>query len=164
MDAIECLKTRRSVRNFSDKEIPEDAINEIIDAGRLAPTANNLQPWEFVVVTDKPVKKKIADITDGGKFIAEAPLCFFVISKDIKHYLEDGSAATQNIMLSAWARGIGTCWVAGDKKPYAGKILEILGVPAGYKLVSMIAAGYPKSMPGAVNKRGLGEVMHKEKF
>jgi len=121
MDAIECLKTRRSVRSFADKEIPANVIEDIIDAGRLAPTANNLQPWEFIVVTDKETRKKIAALTDWGKFIAEAGACIVVLSKDTKYYIEDGSAATQNIMLAAWAHGIGTCWVAGDKKAYAAR-------------------------------------------
>lgn len=164
MDAMECLKTRRSVRNFSGKGIPKDALEDITDAGRLAPTANNLQPWEFIAVTDKETRKKIAATTDWGKFIAEAAACVVVLSKDTKYYIEDGSAATQNIMLAAWARGIGTCWVAGDKKAYAGKILEMLGVPAGYKLVSLIAAGYPKAKPGAASKRALKEVLHCEKW
>ena len=164
MDAIECLKTRRSVRSFADKEIPGNVIEDMIDAGRLAPTANNLQPWEFIVIIDKETRKKIAAATDWGKFIAEAAACIVVLSKDTKYYIEDGSAATQNIMLAAWAHGIGTCWVAGDKKAYAEKILEMLGVPPGCKLVSLVAAGYPKSKPGTSGKRGLSEVMHKEKF
>ena len=164
MDAIECLKTRRSVRSFADREIPGNVIEDIIDAGRLAPTANNLQPWEFIVVTDKETRKKIAALTDWGKFIAEAGACIVVLSKDTKYYIEDGSAATQNIMLAAWAHGIGTCWVAGDKKAYAGKILETLGAPPGYKLVSLIAAGYPRSTPGAAAKRALKEVLHREKW
>jgi len=167
MDAIECLKTRRSVRSFEEKKIPADVIEDIIDAGRLAPTANNLQPWEFIVATDKETRKKIAALTDWGKFIAEAAACIAVLSKDAKYYIEDGSAATQNIMLAAWAHGIGTCWVAGDKKAYAGKILEVLGVPPGYKLVSLVAAGYPRSKPdtaGTAGKRGLSDVMHGEKW
>jgi nitroreductase len=67
-------------------------------------------------------------------------------------------------MLAAWAHGIGTCWVAGDKKAYAGKILEMLGAPLGYKLVSLIAAGYPKVQPGTAGKRALKEVLHRGKW
>jgi len=132
-----------------------------------SPTANNAQPWEFIVVTDKSVRRKIAGITNYGKFIADSPACIVVVSKDTKYYLEDGSAATENIMLAAWARGVGTCWVAGDKKPYAAEILDAVGAPAGegYRLVSLIAAGYPRTgAGGGAGKRKLEEVMHMEKF
>ena len=164
MDAMECLKTRRSVRNFLADEVPQNVIEDMIDAGRLAPTANNVQPWEFIAVTDKAMRKKLADTTDWGKFIANAPVCVVVVCKETKYYLEDGSAATENIMLAARAYGVGTCWVAGDKKPYAGKILGILGVPSGYKLISLIAVGYPKSEPTLHGKRNLKEILHWEKY
>ena len=165
MDAMECLRTRRSIRNFLDKEVPKEVIEDVIDAGRLAPTANNVQPWEFIVVTDKEMRKNLANVTDWGKFIADAPVCVVVVCKETKYYLEDGSAATENIMLAARAYGVGTCWVAGDKKPYAGKILDMLGVPSDYKLISLIAAGYPRVEADAPHgKRNLKEVLHREKF
>jgi nitroreductase len=165
MDAMECLRARRSVRNFLDKDVPKEIIENMIDAGRLAPTANNLQLWDFIVITGKDIKKRIAGIANYGKFIADAPVCVAVLCKETKYYLEDGSAATENIMLAARAHGIGTCWVAGDKKPYADKILDILQVPAGYKLISLIAAGYPGTKEVArERKRNLKEVLHWEKF
>ncbi|MCX7661205.1 MAG: nitroreductase family protein, partial [Candidatus Omnitrophica bacterium] len=76
------------------------------------------------------------------------------------------SAATQNILLTSWYFGIGSCWVAGDKKPYAENIREIVGVPLGFKLVSLIALGYPadKKDKSAVNKRLLKELIHWERF
>jgi len=163
MDAMECLRTRRSIRNFLDKEVPKEVIEEMIDAGRLAPTANNVQPWEFIVITDKEMRRKLANTTDWGKFIADAPVCVVVVCKETKYYLEDGSAATENIMLAARAHNVGTCWVAGDKKPYAGKILDMLGVPSGYKLISLIATGYPRSEP-TPDKRNLKEALHREKY
>ena len=85
------------------------------------------------------------------------------VIKDAKYYLEDGSAATENILLAAEEYGVGSCWVAGDKKRYTAEILELVGVPTGYKLVSLIALGYPKSKPMS-EKRGLKEVIHWEKF
>jgi nitroreductase len=113
----------------------------------MSPSAVNIQPWEFIVVTDPETRKKIADLTDYGKFIANAPVCIAVFCKDTKYYLEDGSAATMAILLAAWSYGLGTCWVAGDKKHYAEPIRQLLGVPEGYKLVSLIAMGYPAEQP-----------------
>lgn len=137
------IKTRRSIRKYKKKEIPDEIIKQIIDCARLAPSANNLQPWLFVVVKNKSLKQQIAEITDYGKFIQDADCCIAVFCKNTKYYLEDGSAATENILLSAWYFGIGSCWVAGDKKPYAEKIRGILGLKEDYKLVSLISLGYP---------------------
>ena len=163
MEAIETLKTRRSVRAFKVDPVPKDLIEDLVDCGRLAATARNEQPWEFVVVTDAAMRRRIADASDYGKFIADAPVCVVVLCKDTKYYLEDGSAATQNILLAAHAHGLGACWVAGDKKPYAGKIRELVGAPQGYKLVASVAIGYPAggSKPA---KRALSEVLHWEQF
>ena len=162
-EVIKLLKERRSIRKYQKKEVPEDIIKGIIDCARFAPTAINIQPWEFIVITEEEMRKKIADITDYGKFIAEAPVCVAVFCKDTKYYLEDGSAATTYILLAAKAYGLGSCWVAGDKKYYAEDIRKLLGVPDGYKLVSLISIGYPAENP-VKGKRSLEEVFHKERW
>ncbi|MGB9620689.1 MAG: nitroreductase family protein [Armatimonadota bacterium] len=163
MDAIECLKTRRSVRSFQMGSIDRAVLEDIVDCGRLAATAINIQPWQFVVVTDAAMRRKIASITDYGKFIAEAPCCIAVFCEKVKYYLEDGSAATQNMLLAANAHGLGSCWVAGDKKPYCAEIARLLGVPDSHTLVSLVAIGYPASVPSPP-KKALSEVLHWEKF
>jgi nitroreductase len=163
MDAIDVLKTRRSVRTYKGEPVPAKIIEDIIDCGRLAATANNGQPWEFVVVTDPDIRRKIATITDYGKFIADAPVCVVVLCRDTKYYLEDGSAATENILLAAHAHGLGSCWVAGDKKPYAGEIGRLVGAPQGYKLVSLIPMGYSAESPEK-SKRPLSDVLRWEKY
>lgn len=163
MESLRVLKERRSIRRYQKKEVPKDIIEDIIDCARFAPSAINIQPWEFIVITDKKMREKIADITDYGKFIKEAPVCVAVFCKDTKYYLEDGSAATTYILLAAKSYGLGTCWVAGDKKFYSEKIRELLGVPKKYKLISLISIGYPDEEP-QVGKRELKEVLHWEKW
>jgi nitroreductase len=163
MDAIEVLKTRRSVRAYKREPIPKAIIEEIIDCGHLAASANNSQPWEFVVVTNPDLLRRIAKTTDFGGFIADAPASVVVLCRDTKYYLEDGSAATENILLAARAHGLGSCWVAGDKKPYAAEICRLVGAPAGCKLVSLIPIGYPAENPEPT-KRKLSEVLHWEKY
>jgi nitroreductase len=86
-----------------------------------------------------------------------------VLCKDTKYYLEDGSAATQNILLAARAHGLGSCWVAGDKKPYASDICRLVGAPPIYKLVSLIPIGNPAEIPEQP-KRPLADVLHWEKY
>lgn len=163
MDAIECLKTRRSVRAYERKAVPGEILEDLVDCGRLAASAINVQPWAFVVVTDADTKRQLADITDHGSFIAQAAACIAVFCLDRKYYLEDGSAATQNILNAARAHGLGACWVAGDKKPYAPEIGKLLGLPEDYKLVSLVSVGYPAEIPSPA-KKPLAEVLHWNKF
>lgn len=163
MDAIEALKTRRSVRQYKPDPVPREVLEDLVDCGRLAATAVNAQPWEFVVVTDATLRRRIAETTDHGPFIADAAACIVVLCKDCKYYLEDGSAATQNILVAARAHGLGSCWVAGDKKPYADAIREMVGAPAGYRLVSLIPVGFPAHV-APPPKRPLKDVLHWDRF
>ena len=164
MDALEALRTRRSCRRFAARTVPKELIQQVVDAGRLAATARNEQPWEFVVVTDPAVRRDIAAMSEYGKFIADAPVCIAVLSKDTKYYLEDGAAATQNILVAAHALGLGACWVAGDKKPYAPKVAKRLGAPAEVRLVALVALGWPEGDLPSPGKRALEDVLHWETF
>ncbi|HPY59720.1 MAG TPA: nitroreductase family protein [Methanospirillum sp.] len=149
------IKSRRSVRTFTDKPISEEIIKETLECGRLAPTAMNLQPWLLGVITDRDLLKKVADITDHGKFIADAAACFVVCGdKKAKYYLEDCCAATMNMITCLQGFGVGTCWVAGDKKEYGVDICKHLEIPGEYSLVSLIPAGYPKEVEVPKKKPG----------
>ncbi len=166
MDLIELIKKRRSVREFVNKPVSQEILEKIADAARFSPTARNVQPWEFIAVRDKEMLKEIAAITEHGKFIADAGACLVVFSQETKYFLEDCSAATQTVMLAAAALGIGSCWVAGDKKHYAGQFNLLLGVPSNFRRVSIIALGYPFSdkVFRIADKRALRDVLHWERF
>ena len=84
MDALEALKTRRSVRSYKPDAVPAKIVEDIIDCGRLAATARNEQPWEFVAVTRADTRRTLSEITEFGKFIAQAPVCLVVFCKDTK--------------------------------------------------------------------------------
>ena len=163
MDAIECLKTRRSIRQYLADAIDTAILEDIADCGRMAATAINIQPIHIVIVTNAELKAAIANTTDHGKFMANAPACVIVLSEDTKYYMEDGCAATQNILLAAKAHGLGSCWIAGDKKQYADSIRKMLGAPDGFKLISIIAIGKAAAVP-APAKKPLKEVLHWDKF
>jgi nitroreductase len=163
MDAIECMKTRRSIRAYLDKPVAREVIEDIVDCGRLAASAINMQPWKFIAVTDSAMRKKIADISDHGKFIEQAAVCIAVFCQDGKYYLEDGSAATQNMLNAARAHGLGSCWVAGDKKAYAPVIRDLLSLPADYKLISLVAIGYAAEERNP-EKKPLSQVLHWERY
>lgn len=164
MDFFEVVKNRKSVREYSDKEIKKELIEKIIDAGRLAATARNEQPWEFVATSDKEILKKICGMCPNGPFIKDASYLIAVFSKDTKYYIEDSSAATENMLLAIEALGLGGCWVAGDKKDYAEAVRKIFNAPGGYKLVSMITVGYPEKEEKPRPKRSLKDVLRWEKY
>jgi len=164
MQTLEALKSRRSSRSFTVQPIATELLEKIIDCARLAPTARNVQPWEFIVVSNKETLKKLGALAENGSFISECASCIAVFCSETKYYLEDGCAATENILISAAGLGVDSCWVAGDKKPYCEEIRQILAVPAGYKLVSLIALGYAAAAVSAAPKRALKEVLHWEKF
>ncbi len=165
-DLLKLLKIRRSVRVFQDKNISKDKLEEIVDTARFAPTARNVQPWEFVVIMDKSRLAEIANLGQNAKFMAKAAACIAVFSADTNYFLEDGSAATCNILLAATALGIGSCWIAGDKKPYCQQVSSLLKAPTGLKLISLIALGYPQEENAfkIAEKRAIEELLHWEKF
>ena len=164
METLNAMAERRSSRSYQTREVPRDLLERIVDAGRLAATARNEQPWEFIVVTDAALRRSIADVTEYGKHIAEAPTCVAVFCRDTKYYLEDGSAATQNMLVAAASLGVQSCWVAGDKKDYVKDVSRLLGVPVGFRLVSLVALGYEKTAPPRVSKRALDQVIHWDTF
>ncbi len=170
MEFFECIKMRRSIRQYSDRSLFMDDIEKIVDAGRLAATARNEQPWEFIVITNRDRLLELgAIVSPNGALVKGAAAAIVVLCRDTKYYLEDGSAATENMLLAATALGIGSCWIAGDKKDYCQKVLEFCSVPPGLsmKLVSIVALGYPEDASAFDTekpKRRLDEVLHIDRF
>lgn len=147
------IKSRHSVRKFKPDPVEDLVIRDAIECASLAPSARNIQPWLFGVIKDKEMLKKIANLADNGKFIADCSVCFAIFGekKEI-YYLEDCCAATENLILALQAYGVGSCWVAGDKKAYCEPIRSLLAVPEKYTLVSLIAAGIPAEISIAKKK------------
>jgi len=158
------IKSRHSVRKFKPDPVDPVIIRDAIECARHAPTAMNLQPWLFGVIKDTATLQKIAQLTDHGKFIADAPLCIAVFGeKKAAYFLEDCCAATENLILAFQAYGIGSCWVAGEKKPYAEPVRMLLNVPDTYTLVSLVPAGMPADISIA-EKKGLKSVLFEESY
>jgi nitroreductase len=160
MEVMEAIKNRHSVREYADSAIPREDIRKIISAAIQAPTARKLEPWEFIAVENRETLVELGKLADHGKFIENAAFCIAVFCSECKYYLEDGCAATENILLAATSMGIGSCWVAGDKKDYVAKVSDLLGVPSRYKLVSLISLGIPAGGEKSTRKRGTDEVLH----
>lgn len=164
MEALECITGRRSIRSYTGRKIEKKVLEQIVNAGRLAPTENNNQPWEFVVVTQKERLEKIGSIATHGDFIMNAAACILVFCRQTKHFCEDGCAATENILLAANCFGIGGCWVPGGRQAYSDEVSGFAGAPQDCKLVSMVSLGYPAGGPDVKPKRTLGQVLHWENF
>jgi len=164
MDAFECISKRASVREYQTKSISQQALTQLVDAGRRAPTARAVEPWEFVVVTERELLQTLGELANTGVFIKDSAACIAVFCQDTKYYLEDGCAATENILLAACSFGLGACWVAGDKKPYAEEIKKLLNAPSDLKLISLIALGWPKEEIRQSKKRQIKEVIHWQRF
>lgn len=158
------IRTRHSIRSYKEDPIDEKIVRNALDCAHLAPSARNEQPWLFGVVTKKETLSQIAALADHGRFISGAPICFAVFGKrNAKYYLEDCSAATTQLILGLWAYGVGSCWVAGEKKEYADAVRTLLGVPEDYTLVSLVPAGYPKEVTLAA-KKDLDDIVFSEKY
>jgi len=135
----------------------------------MAPSGYNHQPYVFVVVTDPQIRAKIAKAAVYGKFISDAGACVAVFcKKDEETMTEDACAATENIIIAAQAYGLGTCWVnakANDSynKTLPGDIKNLLGCPADYELMTLIAVGYPDEVK-KTPKKPFNEVLRWNKF
>jgi len=165
MDALTAIDTRRSTRKFRAQPIPRQTIETILNAGRMAATAHNEQPWEFIVVQDPNLRKQVAELTDHGQFIANVPICVAVFCHDTNYYIEDGCSAVANILIAAAALGVSSCWVAGARKPYAQKIGRILGVPDDLKIVALVPLGFTaKPDSQRAPKKALPEILHWDKY
>ena len=138
------------------------AVPIFIDAGRRAPSARAVEPWEFVVIENKKILTKLGQIASSGAFIKDAVACIAVFCKETKYYLEDGCAATENILLAAVDLGLGACWVAGDKKPYVDEVSKLLNADRELKLVGLISLGWPKQDLKQEKVRKLQDVIHWE--
>ncbi|MCX6693981.1 MAG: nitroreductase family protein [Methanomicrobiales archaeon] len=158
------IKSRQSVRSYKPDPVDDLVIREVLECARLAPTAMNRQDWVFLVIRDPVMLSKLAGLTEHGKFIAQAPVCFAIFGKRAHvYYLEDCCAATENLILALQAHGVGSCWVAGDKKAYAGAVRELLNVPGEFSLVSLVSAGYPGDVK-VVAKKPMSEVVFYELY
>lgn len=157
MEALEAIRKRRSVRKFTGEIISREDLEKIVDAGRLAASGSNRQPWEFIVVTDKEM---ISQLTVVGKWMEKAgAIIAVVLDPYSRWWVEDGSAAIENMLIASTALGYGSCWVEGDSLPREEEFKTLLGVPKGKRLLSLVPVGVPEEWP-TIEKRSLESVLH----
>jgi len=174
VDVFEAIKNRRSVRAFTDARVSKAEVDKLIDAARWAPSAGNIQPWEFIVVRDPKIKRGLCEAAGNQDFIEEAPVVIVVCANELRssqgygsrgvnlYCLQDTAAAIQNMLLAAGAMGLATCWVGAFREEEAKKVLNI---PIRVRPVAIIPVGHPvhKPMEGS-RRRPLSEIVHHETF
>ena len=150
MDFYEVIKTRRSVRSFSDRPIPDEALRRVLDAARIAPSGSNRQPWRFIVVRDRELKKRLVPLCHDQRFVAEAPVLIAACGRDIEYdrgdwmgeyaVIVDVTIAMDHLILAARAEGLGTCWIGSFSDQ---QVKAALGLPEGWHVVALTPVGYP---------------------
>lgn len=173
MDLFEAIKSRRSVRAFTREDVSEEEVEKLIDAARWAPSAGNIQPWEFIVVRKPEIKRRLSIAALHQAFIEEAPVVIVVCANQLRsgrgygargvnlYCLQDTAAATQNMLLAACALGLATCWVGAFREEEAKKVLN---PPEGVRPVAIIPVGHPAGKPMARSRRPLSEIVHYETY
>lgn len=172
-DIVEVIKTRRSIREYKEDQIPDEDIKFLIDCARYAPSGFNMQPWSFLVIKNKDVRRKISEsgkkamipllepvkdtspkVKDFYVFLKTkstdmfygAPVLIIILgNKSVMTSDWDCAMAAQNMMLAAHSKGIGSCWIGGVLPALMDEgFLKELGAPEGYKAVAPLIFGYPK--------------------
>jgi len=173
VDLFEAIKRRRSVRAFTNEQVSDQEVKKLIDAARWAPSAGNIQPWEFVVVRDPEIKRGLATAALNQTVIEKAPVVIVACANQLKsargygsrgvnlYCLQDTAAATQNMLLAAFALGLATCWIGAFQEEEARKVLNL---PNSVRPVAIIPVGHPAEKPEAPERRPLTEIVHHETF
>jgi len=176
MDVMEAIRTRRSVRKYDSRAIPDDVMRRMKDALRLAPSACNLQPWRFVLVTQPETKQELAAAANGQDFIAQAPVIVIGVGFPDQAYKHMGgygnsvdvdvAIALDHLTLAAAAEGLGTCWIGAFGEE---AVKKVIGASGNVKIIAMTPLGYP-AKPGLIHavdkgkRKAEDDVFAHEKF
>lgn len=168
MDVYEAIKTRRSVRAYETRQIPDDVLMRVFEAGRVAPSASNSQPWHFIVVKS-PKKREVLSKRMFTKFLVESPVVIVGCGeRERRFHLVDVSIAMQQMVLAATAEGLGTCWIGDfDEKV----VRDLLKLPDKYAVVCLLAVGYEREKLDLTtkllrtrNRKKIEEIVSLEEF
>ncbi|MEM3536303.1 MAG: nitroreductase family protein [Candidatus Bathyarchaeia archaeon] len=169
MDVFEVIEKRRSIRKYKPKPIPDKDLKKILEAGRLAPSGGNKQPWSFVVVTEPETKKALSIAANNQKFIADAGAVVvalgdptsFPAKKHYVPYLQDPMIAIEHMVLASTALGYGTCWIGAFNQEEVKKILKI---PENLAVVALLPIGVPDESPQPRPRKAFKEVFFKNSY
>ena len=160
---LDFIYKRRSVRKFKSDEVPEKLITELLKAAMAAPSGNNKQPWEFIIVRDEAKRIEMTKLHRYAQMAKESPVVIVVLGKKSeKWYIQDCAAATENLLIAAANLGLGAVWCGMDEARQPG-IKKLLDVPDDYWIFNLIPVGYPNESPPPRTQYA-PEKVHREKF
>jgi nitroreductase len=165
MSCIDQILNRRSIREYSTEQVPQEVKEKILEAGRRAPSAVNAQPWHFIIIDDPALKEKLASTGRVRPFIKD---CSFVVvglyktrNPILKRWGQvDTVIALQSMVLAAQVQGVGSCWI-GD---LSGDLYGLLGIPKQANIVAMVSFGIPGEEPGGKSKKDPDKIFHYNKW
>ncbi len=161
MELMETILTRHSVRDFRDEPVPEEVLQDMLEAARLAPSAQNRQPWRFIILRDREKIRSLAAncglIGLSNFFIKKAPMLVIACADTDKnlrvngqdYYLVDTTIAFHQMILTAWSHGIGSCWLAAFSEK---KLKSWLQLPKSWRIIALSPFGYPAEKTGVYSK------------
>lgn len=164
MEVFECVKSLSSIRSYQNKEAPEEVMMEVLEAGRLAPSAHNDQPWEFILVRDKGVLKELEKYCISGRFISQVSFGVVVVTDPSSKWYEiDTTRAVQNMVLTAWSRGLGSCWIG---RLDIDGLKSYLGIPSKLHVLTVLPFGYfdERLTGGEKFRKSPNELFHLNKY
>lgn len=168
MDVNDAVLSRLTVREYRPDPVPDDVVLKLLEAGRLSPSSQNLQPWHFVVVRNGETIRRLGEMATQGPFIGGAPLAIAIATDDTPRAQLDAGRALQQMELVAWEEGMGTCFVGIRQAEQNQAIKELLGIPDHLVLLTVLPFGYRLNADmgrfGRRNRKSLSEVAHVERF
>ena len=165
MEVFRCIRTRRTVRDFTPDPVPDAVIHKILQAARWAPSSSNTQPWHFIVVRERDTIAALGRICTQGAFIGTAPLAIAIAMEGARRPQLDAGRALQQMELVAWDEGLGTCFV-GIRGEQQQEVKTLLGIPDELELVTVLPFGYRIARPPGAGtpRKPLSEIAHGERF
>lgn len=168
MDLFEAIRGRRSIRSFMDRPVEDEKLSAVLEAGRLAPSARNLQDWRFVVVRDPATRKRLAEAARNQEFVGQAPVVIaacgtsdMVMTCGQPACVLDVTIAVDHMTLAAVAEGLGTCWIGAF---YEDKVKEVLGIPEQIRVVALLLLGYPAQAARSTPRKKMDEILAYERW
>jgi nitroreductase len=158
MDALEAIHTRRSIRLYTPQPVPDELIDQLLRAAMSAPSAGNQQPWQFVVIRQRQTLDKIPTFHPHSEMVKQACVAILVcgdtrLEKNVGFWVQDCSAATQNLLLAAHALGLGAVWVGVyPREERVSEFRKLLGIPEEVIPFALVPVGYPAEIKPPANR------------
>ncbi len=170
MNVLEAIAHRRSVRHFDERPVEKKKLKQVLEAGRMAPSAGNRQEWRYVVVTSPTLRSSVAAACQGQRFVEKASVIIVACAHDTDHVMPCGNESwpidvaisMDHMTLAAVELGLGTCWI-GAFNPF--EIRRVLNIPEDMEIVSLLVMGYPvNDVKKEKNRLAMGQICHADKY